>query len=111
VVHGIISTRSAEIHQLKNIPALYGFILASGVRHDQLSGLINMNRKEIAQRVRIEANELDALVKKLKFRAEHLKWLADALESESAPPAAKNLEPVPEGKFRKLINKVYGEKA
>jgi hypothetical protein len=68
-----------------------------------------MNRKEIAQRVRIEANELEALVKKLQYRSEHLKWLADALESEGRPPPTRNQEPVPEGKLRKLINKVYGE--
>jgi hypothetical protein len=68
-----------------------------------------MNKKEIAQRVRIEANELQALVKKLQFRSEHLKWLADALESDGAPPAAPNQKRVPDSKFRKLINKVYGE--
>ena len=70
-----------------------------------------MNKKEIAQRVRIEANELEALVKKLQFRCEHLKWLATTLESDGKPPAAQNQKPVPEGKFRKLINKVYGETA
>ncbi len=68
-----------------------------------------MNRIEIAKRVRIEANELEALVKKLQFRSEHLRWLADALESDGKPPAAPNQKPVPESKFRKLINKVYGE--
>jgi len=68
-----------------------------------------MTRKEIAQRVRIEANELEALVKKLQYRSEHLRWLADTLESDGKPFVAQNQEPVPEGKFRKLINKVYGE--
>ena len=68
-----------------------------------------MTRKEIAQRVRIEANELEALVKKLQYRSEHLKWLADSLESDGKQPAVQNQKPVPEGKFRKLINKVYGE--
>lgn len=81
-------------------------MLASGVLHDQLSP---MNRKEIAERVRIEANELNALVKKLQFRSEHLNWLADALESDGKPPPAPNQKPGAEGKFRKLINKVYGE--
>jgi hypothetical protein len=68
-----------------------------------------MNKKEIAQRVRIEANELEALIKKLQFRHEHLNWLAEALESEGKPPAAPNHKPAPDGKFRKLLNKVYGE--
>ena len=70
-----------------------------------------MNRKEIAERVRIEANELEALIKKLKYRWEHLKWLADTLESDGKAPDAQNQKPVPESKFRKLIDKVYGEKA
>jgi len=69
-----------------------------------------MNRKEIAKRVRIEADELDALVKKLQFRREHLTWLAEKLESDGASPVAQNQKPVPESKFRKLIDKVYGEK-
>ena len=68
-----------------------------------------MSKKEIAERVRVEANELEALVKKLQYRSEHLKWLADTLESDCKPPDAQNQKPVPEGKFRKLINKVYGE--
>jgi len=70
-----------------------------------------MNRKEIAQRVRTEANELEALIKKLQFRCEHLQWLAGELESGGVRPGAQNQKPVPESKFRKLINKVYGEKS
>jgi hypothetical protein len=38
-----------------------------------------------------------------------LNWLADALESDGKPPPAPNQKPGAEGKFRKLINKVYGE--
>ena len=70
---------------------------------------MNMNRKEIAQKVRTEVVELEALVKKLQFRCEHLKWLADTLESDGKLPAAQIQKPVSESKFRKLINKVYGE--
>jgi hypothetical protein len=69
-----------------------------------------MSRKEIAERVRIEANELEAIVKKLQFRLEHLQWLAASLESDGKPPAAPNEGLFSqEGKFRKMINKVYGE--
>jgi hypothetical protein len=69
-----------------------------------------MSRKEIAERVRIEANELEALVKKLQFRLEHLQWLAASLEADGKPPAAQNEGLFSqEGKFRKMINKVYGE--
>jgi hypothetical protein len=72
-----------------------------------------MNAKEIAQRVRIEATELEALIKKLQFRLEHLKWLAESLEI-AANPKADRQQPTPPGsesKFRKLLDKVYGEKA
>lgn len=69
-----------------------------------------MTRKEIAERVRIEANELEALVKKLQYRSEHLRWLADSLESDGKPPSVQNKGVFSEeGKFRKIINKVYGE--
>jgi hypothetical protein len=73
---------------------------------------ITMNAKEIAERVRIEATELEALVKKLQFRLEHLKWLAESLEINANPKAGKQqpAPPVSESKFRKLIDKVYGEK-
>jgi hypothetical protein len=72
-----------------------------------------MNAKEIAKNVRTEATELEALVKKLQFRCEHLKWLAEVLETGANPKAKPQgpTPPVPESKFRKLIDKVYGEKA
>lgn len=72
-----------------------------------------MKAKEIAERVRIEAHELEALIKKLQFRLEHLKWLAESLEIDADPKAGRQ-QPTPlgpESKFRKLIDKVYGEKA
>jgi len=68
-----------------------------------------MNRKQLVTEIRTEAGELEAIVKKLQSRCGHLKGLADELESEGKPPAAPNQKPAPEGKFRKLINKVYGE--
>jgi hypothetical protein len=71
---------------------------------------MNMNRKEIVERVRIEAKELEALVKKLQYRSEHLNWLADALESDGKPPPAPTDKLGAGSKFRKLIDKVYGEK-
>lgn len=69
-----------------------------------------MTKKEIAQRIRMEAGELEALIKKLQFRLEHLQWLAESLESEGRPADVQNKGLFSEeGKFRKLINKVYGE--
>jgi hypothetical protein len=74
---------------------------------------IIMNAKEIAQRVRIEATELEALIKKLQFRHEHLKWLAESLEIAANPKAGKqqSMPPGSESKFRKLLDKFYGETA
>ncbi len=70
-----------------------------------------MNRKQLVTEIRTEAGELEAIVKKLQSRCGHLKGLADELEAAGAPPAAQNQKPTPQGKFRKLIDKVYGEKA
>lgn len=68
-----------------------------------------MNKKEIVQHIRTEASDIEALVKKLQYRCERLRWLADVLEAEGKPPVDENQKPVPESKFRKLIDKVYGE--
>jgi hypothetical protein len=72
-----------------------------------------MNAKEIVKNVRAEATELEALVKKLQFRCEHLKWLAEALEATANPKAKnqKRMPLAPENKIRKWIDKVYGERA
>jgi hypothetical protein len=68
-----------------------------------------MNKKEIVQHIRTEAGDIEAIVKKLQYRSERLRWLADVLETEGQPPVDQNQKPVPESKFRKLIEKVYGE--
>ncbi|MGD1088767.1 MAG: hypothetical protein ABR955_08600 [Verrucomicrobiota bacterium] len=70
-----------------------------------------MNRKEIANKIRLEADELAALIKKLQFRCEHLKWLANALDSDGAQLDDKGERPFPKNKFWKLIDKVYADKA
>lgn len=71
-----------------------------------------MNVKEIAKNLRSDVTDLEALIKKLQFRCEHLKWLAEVLETAANPKAKSQmpLPPVPESKIRKLIDKVYGEK-
>jgi hypothetical protein len=66
-----------------------------------------MNKQEIAATLRNEVAELDATVKKLQTRSDRLKAFVLDLEAEMAgptPPAA------PPGKFRKAIDRVFGEK-
>jgi hypothetical protein len=70
-----------------------------------------MNRKDIADKIRIEAVELEVLIKKLQTRCEHMKWLANALDSAGTQPDDKGERPFPKSKFWKLIDKVYGDKA
>jgi hypothetical protein len=71
-----------------------------------------MNAKELAKNVRADVTDLEALIKKLQFRCDHLKWLAEVLETAANPKPKSQLPaaPVPESKIRKLIDKVYGEK-
>jgi len=66
-----------------------------------------MNRKELAFTIRTEAKEIEAIIKKLQYRCDHLKWLADQLEAAGKQPDQKELPP---SKFRKMVDKIYGEK-
>jgi hypothetical protein len=67
-----------------------------------------MNRREIADSIRTEAAELEALIKKLQARCEHMKWLANALDSVQL--VEKGERPFPKSKFWDLIDKVFGNK-
>jgi hypothetical protein len=66
-----------------------------------------MNKAEIAAALRQEVGQLEVSIKKLQARCENLKRFVLDLEEELAPPEAKT--PKPEGKFRKVIDKVFGE--
>jgi hypothetical protein len=68
-----------------------------------------MKKEEIAATVRNEVWELDALIKKLQTRRDRLRSLALELEAEIAGPNAQNQPPVPDSKFRKVIDKFFGE--
>jgi hypothetical protein len=70
-----------------------------------------MNSNEIANRIRTEAGELEVLIKKLKIRSEHLKWLANELDSGGTQADDKSERPFPKNKFWKLVDKVYADKA
>jgi hypothetical protein len=67
-----------------------------------------MNKQEIAATLRNEVGELEVSIKKLQARCDRLKTFVLDLEAEIAGPAAQTL--VPDSKFRKAIDRVFGEK-
>ncbi len=68
-----------------------------------------MTKEEIAETLRNEVSELDALIKKLNVRCDRMKSLVLKLEAEIAGQDPRNQNPVPDSKFRKMIDKVFGE--
>lgn len=68
-----------------------------------------MNKQEIAETLRNEVSELDALIKKLNARCDRMKSLVLELEAEIAGQDPRNQSPVLDSKFRKMIDKVFGE--
>ena len=66
-----------------------------------------MTKQEIAESLRNEVGELEVSIKKLQARCERLKRFVLDLEEEIAGPAAQ--DPVPDSKFRKAIDRVFGE--
>lgn len=68
-----------------------------------------MNKQEIAETLRNEVGELEVLIKKLNARCDRMKSLVLKLEAEIAGQDPRNQNPVPDSKFRKMIDKVFGE--
>jgi hypothetical protein len=68
-----------------------------------------MNKEEIAQILRKEVGELELCIKKAQARCDRLKGFVLALEEEINPsqPEPKSIL---DGKFREVIDKVFGEK-
>ena len=69
-----------------------------------------MNKKEIAEILRKEVGELEVSIKKLQARCERLKTFVLDLEAEIAGPEAQKQRPLDDSKFRKVIDRVFGEK-
>jgi len=67
-----------------------------------------MNKIEIAAALRKEVGELEVTINKLQARCERLKTFVLDLEAEIAGPQSK--VPEVESKFRKAIDRVFGEK-
>ena len=69
-----------------------------------------MNKQEIAETLRNDVGELEVAIKKLQARCDRLKSLVLKLEEEVAgPPPAQIKALGPDGKLRKMIDKVFGE--
>ncbi len=69
-----------------------------------------MNKTEIAAILRNEVGELEVSIKKLQTRCEQLKTFVLDLESEIAGPETQKQKPADNGKFRKIVDQVFGEK-
>jgi hypothetical protein len=69
-----------------------------------------MNKTEIAETLRQEVGELEVSIIKLQARCERLKTFVLDLEAEIAGPEAQKQRPVGDSKFRKVIDRVFGEK-
>lgn len=69
-----------------------------------------MNKQEIAEILRNEVGELEVCIRKTQARCERLKRFVLDLEEEINPPPQGPPRSVLDGKFRKVIDKVFGEK-
>lgn len=65
-----------------------------------------MNKAEIAAILRQEVGQLEVSIKKLQTRCDKLKRFVLDLEEEIEGPPKP---PEPDSKFRKMIDKVFGE--
>lgn len=68
-----------------------------------------MNKQEIAQILRDEVGQLEASIKKVQARCDRFKRIVLDLEEELNPGGAEP-KSILDGKFREVIDKVFGEK-
>jgi hypothetical protein len=69
-----------------------------------------MDKTEIAAALRQEVGHLEVSIQKLQARCEKLKTFVLDLEEEIEGVKPANPQPVADGKFRKVIDSVFGEK-
>jgi len=70
-----------------------------------------MNKVEIAEALRQEVGELEVAIKKLQGRCDKLKKFVLNLEEEiEAAKGPRKPTPLEQGKFREVIDRVFGEK-
>jgi hypothetical protein len=77
------------------------------VRRGLCSG--NMKQQEIAEILRKEIGELEVSIKKVQARCDRLKRFVIGLEDE-LNPSREEPKSILDGKFREVIDKVFGEK-
>jgi hypothetical protein len=95
------------------LPLRHGALIVADVVQPpgRQCGHFIMNKKDIAETLRIEVGALEDLIKKLKSRSDRLKKMLFELEEELAGPAArKEIKMLGDNsKFRKVIDRVFGE--
>ena len=69
-----------------------------------------MKQQEIAELLRKEIGELEVCIKKTQARCDRLKRFVIALEDELTPTSREEPKSILDGKFREVIDKVFGEK-
>jgi hypothetical protein len=69
-----------------------------------------MNKQEIAEILRTEVGHLGVEIQKLQSRYERLKGFVLDLESEIHGPPVESKKTILDGKFRTVIDSVFGEK-
>jgi predicted nuclease with TOPRIM domain len=69
-----------------------------------------MNKQEIAEALRKEVGELEVSIKKVQARCDRLKRFVLVLEEEINPTPGEEPKSILDGKFREMVDKVFGEK-
>ncbi len=72
--------------------------------------LVGMNKTEIAEILRKEVGELEVTIKKTQARCDRLKRFVLDLEEEINPTPTEAPKSILDGKFREMVDKVFGEK-
>ena len=69
-----------------------------------------MNKQEIAELLRTEVGHLEVSIQKVQARCDRLKRFVLDLEEENNPTGHAPPKSILDGKFRDVIDKVFGEK-
>jgi predicted AAA+ superfamily ATPase len=69
-----------------------------------------MKQQEIAEILRKEVGELEVAIKKVQARCDRFKRFVIDLEDELNPTSGEAPKSILDGKFREVIDKVFGEK-
>jgi hypothetical protein len=84
---------------------IYGLVYWRGEIYFQ-----DMKQQEIAEILRKEVGELEVSIKKVQARCDRLKRFVLNLEDELNPTRGEPPKSILDGKFREMVDKVFGEK-